>query len=154
MARHRSDRPQSTKTVRRHCFCVFVDPRGVEPRPIPCHGIVLPLYYGPISLFTGGINVPCARNLFEPHDHLSRLRMCADVVEGSCETDDVEEVTLVSRDVDAAMMADVGTAGRSIDASVPVRVISEESWLGFAEVEITLTVRETLAESPPLSITE
>jgi site-specific DNA recombinase len=24
-----------------------VDPRGVEPRPIPCHGIVLPLYYGP-----------------------------------------------------------------------------------------------------------
>lgn len=25
----------------------FVDPRGVEPRPVPCHGTVLPLYYGP-----------------------------------------------------------------------------------------------------------
>ena len=27
----------------------FVDPRGVEPRPTPCHGVVLPLYYGPSS---------------------------------------------------------------------------------------------------------
>ena len=25
-----------------------VDPRGVEPRPRPCHGRVLPLYYGPL----------------------------------------------------------------------------------------------------------
>ena len=25
----------------------LVDPRGVEPRPVPCHGTVLPLYYGP-----------------------------------------------------------------------------------------------------------
>ena len=25
----------------------FVDLRGVEPRPVPCHGTVLPLYYRP-----------------------------------------------------------------------------------------------------------
>lgn len=29
---------------------VFVDPRGVEPRPVPCHGTVLPLYYGPLQV--------------------------------------------------------------------------------------------------------
>ena len=32
-------------------YVIFVDPRGVEPRPIPCHGIVLPLYYGPSFSF-------------------------------------------------------------------------------------------------------
>lgn len=26
----------------------FVDPRGIEPRPHPCHGRVIPLYYGPL----------------------------------------------------------------------------------------------------------
>lgn len=27
---------------------IFVDPPGVEPGPRPCHGRVLPLYYGPV----------------------------------------------------------------------------------------------------------
>ena len=29
----------------------LVDLRGVEPRPVPCHGTVLPLYYRPFSHF-------------------------------------------------------------------------------------------------------
>jgi hypothetical protein len=24
-----------------------VDPRGIGPRPLPCHGSVIPFYYGP-----------------------------------------------------------------------------------------------------------
>ena len=25
-----------------------MDPRGIEPLPTPCHGVVLPVYYGPV----------------------------------------------------------------------------------------------------------
>lgn len=25
-----------------------MDPRGIGPRPHPCHGCVIPLYYGPV----------------------------------------------------------------------------------------------------------
>src|SRR3989344_2801252 len=30
---------------------MVVAPRGVEPRPVPCHGTVLPLYYGPLPRY-------------------------------------------------------------------------------------------------------
>jgi hypothetical protein len=32
---------------RYHTFSM--DPPGVEPGPVPCHGTVLPLYYGPVE---------------------------------------------------------------------------------------------------------
>ena len=35
----------------------LVDPRGVEPRPCPCHGHVLPLYYGPLFLSANEQNI-------------------------------------------------------------------------------------------------
>jgi hypothetical protein len=42
-----------------------VDPRGVEPRTPPCHGGILPLYYGPYfqmpSRGIGPLSIPPAR---------------------------------------------------------------------------------------------
>ncbi len=30
----------------------LVDPPGIEPGPLPCHGSVIPIYYGPYFIFT------------------------------------------------------------------------------------------------------
>ena len=27
--------------------CIFVDPKGIEPSTLPCHGSMLPVYHGP-----------------------------------------------------------------------------------------------------------
>ncbi len=42
---------KSKNHLARSYFLVVVDLRGVEPRPDPCHGSVMPLYYRPASRF-------------------------------------------------------------------------------------------------------
>lgn len=44
----------SAMRMRRITNCAtgpWVDPRGIEPLSTPCHGVVLPVYYGPAAIY-------------------------------------------------------------------------------------------------------
>lgn len=57
-----------------------MDPRGIEPRTQPCHGRVLPLYYGPLIVFLAKISLKTNYLLNISHHNGAKLRyeiLCA-----------------------------------------------------------------------------